>query len=95
MTLEQRQLLQRAAAGVTCPADAVHIFLMMVGRVVVHNEDQLFDVQASRRHAGGDQQTADVALEVVDGGLAVALVLAAVQGEARVAHLPAAIKGRS
>jgi hypothetical protein len=40
---------------------------------------EVLDVEASSGDAGGDEHVADVALEVRDGRLAVALVLAAVQ----------------
>lgn len=48
---------------------------------------QVLDVQAPGGDGGGDQHVAHVGLEVGDGGLAVALVLAAVQRQARVPAL--------
>ena len=66
---------------------SVDVLLVVVGRVVVDHQHELLDVEAARRHARRDEQAADVRLEVVDGGLAVALVLAAVQRQAGVAHL--------
>jgi len=83
-----------AARARTGAADAVHIFFVVVGRVEVDDEHELLDVQAARGHAGRDQHVAHVGLEVADGGLAVALVLAAVQRQARVAHLRASGQGQ-
>ena len=77
----------RAGWDHTCAAHSVHILLVVVGRVIVDDEDQLLHVQAAGSHTRGDEQAADVRLEVIDGGLSVALVLAAMQRQAGVAHL--------
>ncbi len=71
----------------TCAAHSVYILLVVVGRVIVDNEDKLLHIQAAGSHARGDEQAADVRLEVVDGRLPVALVLATVQRQAGVPHL--------
>lgn len=70
---------RRAGRDHTCAAHSVHILLVVVGRVIVDDQDQLLDIQAAGSHARGNEQAADVRLEVVDGGLSVALVLAAMQ----------------
>jgi hypothetical protein len=65
----------------------VHIVLVMVGHVVVDHQHQLLHIQPTCCHAGGHQDVAHIGLEVGNGGLTVALVLAAVEGQARVARL--------
>mmetsp|Transcript_24978 Transcript_24978/g.59438 ORF Transcript_24978/g.59438 Transcript_24978/m.59438 type:complete len:221 (-) Transcript_24978:299-961(-) len=71
----------------SCPADTVHIVLVVVRGVVVHDQHEVLHVETPRRHAGRYQKAADVALEVGDGALAVALVLSPVKRQARVAAL--------
>jgi hypothetical protein len=67
----------------------VHVLLVVVGRVVVDHQHEVFHVQAARSNPRGDQHIAHIRLEVGDRALAVALVLAAVQAEAGVADLRA------
>ena len=59
--------MDHARKGHTCAAYSVHVLLVVVGRVVVDDQDQLLDIQAAGGHARGDEQAADVRLEVVDG----------------------------
>jgi hypothetical protein len=59
-------------------------YLQVVGRVIVDDQAQVLDVEAARGDGGGDEDVAHVALEVGDGALAVGLLLAAVQRQARV-----------
>ena len=63
----------------------VYVVLVVVGHVIVQHQHQVLDVEAARSHAGGDEDAADVTLEVGHGALTVALVLAAVQTQAGVA----------
>ena len=77
----QRQLVP------TCSANPMDVIFMVVGRLIVDNQHQVFDVQATSSNGGGHQDIADACLEVVDGALSVRLVLGAMQGQAGVAHL--------
>ena len=63
----------------------MYVVLVVVGHVIVQHQHQVLDVEAARSHAGGDEDAADVTLEVGHGALTVALVLAAVQTQAGVA----------
>ncbi len=73
--------------GSWIPPPPVHVVLVVIRGVVVQHQHEVFDVQAPRRDAGGHQDATDVALEVGDRALPVALVLAAVQAQAGVAVL--------
>ena len=44
---------------------------MVVGRLIVDNQHQVFDVQATSSYGGGHQDIAHACLEVVDGALSV------------------------
>lgn len=46
----------------------------MVGTAVVDHQDQLLDVQASRRHRRGHQQPTRAVLEVIDDAVSVVLI---------------------
>lgn len=50
------------------------VVLIVVWTVVVDNQDELLDVQASGRHRGGHHQAAGAVLEVVDDAVSVVLV---------------------
>jgi len=65
----------------------VHVVFVVVGHVVVDHQHQVPHIQAACCNTGGDQDIAHGALEVTDGALAVALLLATMQAEARVASL--------
>lgn len=52
----------------------MHVVLVMIGTIVVDNEHQLFDVEPSRRDAGGDQQLHLAVLEVDDRRVPVELI---------------------
>ena len=71
----------------TCSANPVDVVFMVVGCLIVDDQHQVFDVQATSCNGGGHQDIADTCLEVVDGALSVGLVLGTVQGQAGVAHL--------
>lgn len=71
----------------TCAAHPVDILLVVVGRVIIDHQDQLLYVQAACGYTSCNEQATDVSLEVIDGGLSVALVLAAMQRQAWVANL--------
>ena len=60
---------------------------MVVGRVIIDHQDQLLHVQAACGYTSCNEQATDISFEVVDGGLPVALVLAAMQRQAWVANL--------
>lgn len=61
----QRQLVP------TCSANPVDVVFMVVGRLIVDNQHQVFDVQATSSNGGGHQDIAHACLEVVDGALSV------------------------
>lgn len=65
--------------GLACSAHAVHILLVVVGGVIVDDQHKLLHIQTACGNAGGDKQVAHIRFEVVDGRLAVALVLSAMQ----------------
>lgn len=52
----------------------VNVVLIVVGAAVVDDQDQLFDVQASRCHRGGHHKAASSILEIVDDAVSVVLV---------------------
>mmetsp|Transcript_27566 Transcript_27566/g.64335 ORF Transcript_27566/g.64335 Transcript_27566/m.64335 type:complete len:390 (+) Transcript_27566:771-1940(+) len=54
-------------AGTAGAPDAMHIVLVVVGHLVVDDEDEVLDVKTSSRDGGGDQQRDVAALEVGDG----------------------------
>ena len=60
---------------------------MVVGRLIVDDQNQVFDIQSTCSNGRGHQHIADARLEVIDGALSVRLILGAVQGQAGVPHL--------
>lgn len=50
------------------------VVLVVVRAAVVDDQDQLFDVQASRCHRGGHHQATRTVLEIVDDAVSVVLV---------------------
>jgi hypothetical protein len=72
----------------------VNIVLVVVGHIIVQDQDEVLDVQATCRHACGNKDAANVALEVRDCALPVTLVLAAVQAQAGVPVLQQVPKQR-
>ena len=67
------------AQVLTCAANTVHIVLVVVGHYVVDHQLQVLDIQPPGRNRGGDQHSAHICLEVLDGALPVQLVFASVQ----------------
>lgn len=65
----------------------MHVVLVVVGAAVIDHQDELLDVQTSRRHRRGHQQTTRAVLEVVDDAVPVVLIDASVQGHAGVRGL--------
>ena len=60
---------------------------MVVGRLIVDDQHQVFDVQAASSNGGGHQDITHACLEIVDGAFSIGLVLGAMQRQAGVAHL--------
>lgn len=52
----------------------MHIILIMVGAVVVNNQNELLNIETPRGHAGGNQQLHLPVLEVHDGRVPVELI---------------------
>lgn len=60
---------------------------MVVRRLIVHDQHQVFDIQATSSNGGGHKHIADACLEIIDGALPVGLILGAMQGQTGVPHL--------
>ncbi|RNA26300.1 ATP-dependent RNA helicase [Brachionus plicatilis] len=80
----QKSVRVTMVTGATGPAAPVHIVLVVVGTVVVDDQNEVLDVEAARRDRRGDQQRHAGLLEKVHDALAVVLVDAAVQRHTRV-----------
>lgn len=54
----------------------------MVWTIIINNQNQMFDVQTSGGHRGGDQQPDSPRLEIMDDAVSVVLVNASMQRQA-------------
>lgn len=57
-----------------CASSPVDVVFIVVWAVVVDDQNQLFDIQASGRHGGGHHQATSSVLKVVDDAVSVVLI---------------------
>ena len=71
-------------ARTSCTASSVHVVFHMVRGVVIDDEFELFDIEASCRNRRSNDDRDNTRFEVGDGGVAVDLIFAAVKRHAQV-----------
>src|SRR5205823_9452713 len=76
------------AAGTAGPADAVDVGVGVPGNVIVHDVGDVLDVEAARRHVGGDQQVGLSLAEAAHHPVPLRLAHLAVQRLRQVATRP-------
>lgn len=69
-TAAQSNLVARTARA----SRTVDIVFIVVGAVVVDNQNQLFDIQASGCHRGGHHQATSSVFKIIDDAVSVVLI---------------------